>query len=49
MNRFDGMKYKEIADNLGISVKTVEVHMGKALKFIREKLPTAIYNSLQRS
>lgn len=48
MNRFDGMKYKEIADNLGISVKTVEVHMGKALKFIREKLPTAIY-SLQRS
>lgn len=48
MNRFDGMKYKEIADNLGISVKTVEVHMGKALKFIREKLPAAIY-SLQRS
>ncbi len=48
MNRFDGMKYKEIADTLGISVKTVEVHMGKALKFIKEKLPTVIYN-LQRS
>jgi RNA polymerase sigma-70 factor (ECF subfamily) len=32
------MKYKEIADKLDISVKTVENHMGKALKLLRTKL-----------
>ena len=37
-NRYEGKKYKEIADELGISVKTVEVQMGKALKFLRENL-----------
>lgn len=38
MSRIDGLKYKEIADKLAISPKTVEVQMGKALKFLREKL-----------
>lgn len=38
MSRFGNMKYQEIADELGISVKTVENHMGKALKLMREKL-----------
>ena len=38
MSRFDEMKYREIADKLGISVKTVENQMGKALKLLREKL-----------
>lgn len=38
MNRFDGLKYQEIADMLGISVKTVEAHMGKALRIMRAKL-----------
>jgi RNA polymerase sigma-70 factor (family 1) len=31
----DGMKYKEVADSLNISVKTVEMHVGKALKRIK--------------
>ena len=42
MNRFDGIKYKEIAAQLGLSIKTVEAQMGKALQFLRENLPRVI-------
>ena len=38
LNRFEGLKYTEIAEKLGISVKTVESQMSKALKILREKL-----------
>lgn len=38
MSRFEELKYKEIAESLGISVKTVENQMGKALKILRFKL-----------
>ncbi len=38
LSRFEGLKYQEIADHLEISVKTVEVQMGKALKTLRENL-----------
>jgi RNA polymerase sigma-70 factor, ECF subfamily len=38
MSRFSEMKYQEIADELGLSVKTVEAQMGKALKIMRKKL-----------
>lgn len=38
MSRFEGLKYREIADQLNISVKTVENQMGKALAFLREQL-----------
>jgi RNA polymerase sigma-70 factor, ECF subfamily len=38
MSRFGNLKYAEIADELDISVKTVENHMGKALKLMRDKL-----------
>ena len=32
------MKNKDIADVMGISLRTVEAHMYKALKFLRERL-----------
>lgn len=38
MSRRDGLKYGEIAAALGISVKTVEARMGRALKELREQL-----------
>ncbi|MFA6126561.1 MAG: RNA polymerase sigma-70 factor [Bacteroidales bacterium] len=38
MSRFDGLKYREIADQLNISVKTVENQMYQALRFLRERL-----------
>ena len=36
--RFEGLKYGQIADKLNISVKTVEMQMGIALKKIRQYL-----------
>ncbi|WP_421874524.1 RNA polymerase sigma-70 factor [Marinoscillum sp.] len=38
LNRFEGMRYKEIAQELDLSLKTVENQMGKALKILREEL-----------
>lgn len=38
LSRFEEMKYREIADQLNISIKTVENQMGKALKQLRLKL-----------
>ncbi|KIC93455.1 RNA polymerase sigma-70 factor [Flavihumibacter solisilvae] len=38
MSRFQELRYQEIADSLGLSIKTVENQMGKALRVLREKL-----------
>jgi RNA polymerase sigma-70 factor (ECF subfamily) len=38
MNRFEGLKYSEIAEKLSVSIKTVEANMGKALKEFRRAL-----------
>lgn len=38
LSRYDGLKYKEIADKMGISVKTVETHISHALKILRVTL-----------
>ena len=36
LHKVDGMSYREIAQLLDLSVKTVENHMGRALKLMRE-------------
>ncbi|MFN8571288.1 MAG: RNA polymerase sigma-70 factor [Gemmatimonadaceae bacterium] len=38
MSRMQGLKYTEIASTLGVSVKTVEAHMGRALRLLREQM-----------
>ncbi|GHB88189.1 RNA polymerase sigma-70 factor [Persicitalea jodogahamensis] len=35
MRKFDGMKYQEIADELHLSVKTVDVQLNRANQFVR--------------
>ena len=36
-------KNKEIAEQLGISIRTVEVHLYKAIKALRERLKDKVY------
>jgi RNA polymerase sigma-70 factor (ECF subfamily) len=38
MSRYKGLKYHEIADILGVSVRTIEVRIGKALHLLRNCL-----------
>ena len=38
LSRFEEMSYQEIADQLGISIKTVEHQIGKALRILRGAL-----------
>nr|WP_199079988.1 RNA polymerase sigma-70 factor [Pedobacter sp. ASV19] len=38
MSRFEELKYREIAEQLGLSIKTIENQMGKALRILRLKL-----------
>ncbi len=38
LNHYGSMSYKDIAQEMGISVKTVEKHIGKALQVLRNDL-----------
>jgi RNA polymerase sigma-70 factor (ECF subfamily) len=38
LSRFEELRYREIADRLNLSIKTVENQMGKALKILRARL-----------
>lgn len=38
LNRMEGLKYAQIAEKIGISIKTVEGQMSKALSVLREHL-----------
>jgi RNA polymerase sigma-70 factor (ECF subfamily) len=38
LSRFEQLKYQQIADHMGLSIKTVENQMGKALRVMRQKL-----------
>ncbi|MGD0754963.1 MAG: RNA polymerase sigma-70 factor [Bacteroidales bacterium] len=38
MNRFEGLKYQEIANKLNVSVRTIEVRISKALELLRKSL-----------
>ena len=46
LSREKGFKYKEIAHQLNISVKTVEAQMGLALKYLRDELKDISPNQL---
>lgn len=46
LSRQEKLTYKQIAEKLNISVKTVEAQMGIALKRIRETLSTASFSFL---
>ena len=47
LSRFEELKYQQIADQLNISIKTVETHMVKALRILRKEmaefLPVALF------
>jgi RNA polymerase sigma-70 factor (ECF subfamily) len=38
LSRFDDMKNKEVAQTLGLNIKTVEKHLARATKLLREEL-----------
>jgi RNA polymerase sigma-70 factor (ECF subfamily) len=41
MSRDQDLKYKEIAEALNLSIKTVDTQMGRALKYLRKSIPPA--------
>ena len=54
LSRQDGLKHKQIAEQLGVSINTIKTHLGQALRFLREEVgqqyklqATAIWVMLQ--
>ncbi len=45
LNKYEGLSYKQISCELGISVKTVEKHISKATQLLRNNL-TPVFNRL---
>jgi RNA polymerase sigma-70 factor, ECF subfamily len=46
MNRFEGKKYIEIAREQNVSVRTIEVRIGKALNLLRKLLKDFLITAL---
>lgn len=42
LSRVDGLRYREIADRMGLSVKTIEKYIGEALAYFREHVGEAV-------
>lgn len=38
LSRQGGLKHKQIAEQLGVSINTVKTHLGQALRFLREEI-----------
>lgn len=43
LSRIEQKKHKEIAEILGISTKTVEVHIGKALRYLKTNISNFLF------
>ncbi len=46
---FENMKYKEVADELGLSLNTIKTHLSRALKQLRSTLNTIVVIMLTQS
>jgi RNA polymerase sigma-70 factor (ECF subfamily) len=46
LHREEGLTYPEIAEQLGISKNTVEIHMVKALKYLRQNMDNSLLVNL---
>lgn len=44
LHRFEGLTYKEIAEQLGVSSKTVDYRIQQSLKLLKEDLKTSLQN-----
>lgn len=44
LHRYEGMTYKEIAEKLGISSKTVDYRIQQSLKLLKEDLKNSLHN-----